>query len=95
LEEVIPHGPDVIYYSAVAAELEERVESGKAVKIPLSSENGDGNFVVCGFSNVRLLDFDLDAGTITIEILQTLIHGVESDPNATDIGVGRDVRLIR
>jgi hypothetical protein len=85
----------VLYYSAVAAELEERVESGKAVKIPLSNENGDGNFVVCGFSNVKLLDFDLNAGTITIEILHTLIHGVETDPNVTDIGVGRDVRLIR
>jgi hypothetical protein len=61
----------------------------------LSHENAAGNFVVCGFTNVRLLDFDLNAGTITIEILRTLVHGNETDPNATDRGVGRDVRLVR
>jgi hypothetical protein len=79
----------------VADELQELEDSGDVVKIPLSNKNSDGNFVICGFSNVRLLDFDLEAGTISIEILRTLIHGVDSDPNATDIGVGRDVRLIR
>jgi hypothetical protein len=95
LNEVVPHGPEVIYDWEVADELQELEDSGDVVKIPLSNKNSDGNFVICGFSNVRLLDFDLEAGTISIEILRTLIHGVDSDPNATDIGVGRDVRLIR
>jgi hypothetical protein len=44
---------------------------------------------------VALLDFDLAAGTISIEILRTLIHGEDTDPGAVDLGVGRDVRLIR
>ncbi len=95
LNEVIPHGPEVLYYSAVAAELEELEASGSTIKVPLSNKNDEDNFVVCGFANVKLLDFDLDAGTMTIEILRTLIHGVDTDPNAADNGVGRDVRLIR
>jgi Flp pilus assembly protein TadG len=95
LNEVIPHGPQVIYYSAVAAELDGLKDSGDAVKIPLSHKNGDGNFVICGFSNIKLRDYDLDAGTLTVEILNTLIHGVETDASATDTGVGHDVRLIR
>jgi hypothetical protein len=95
LEDAVPHGPDVLYSSAVAAQLKALEDSGNAVKVPLSNENEDGNFIICGFTNIKLLDFDLDAGTITVEILHTLIHGVDSDPNAEDTGVGHDVRLIR
>lgn len=95
LNQVIPRGPEVVYSSAVAAQLQARVNAGDVLKIPLTYENGDGNYVICGFSNVRLIHADLNAGEMTIEILRTLIHGVETDPGATDTGVGRDVRLIQ
>lgn len=95
LNEVIPRGPEVVYSSAVAAQLQARVNSGDVLKIPLSHEDANGNFIICGFSNVRLIDVDLSLGEMTIAILRTLIHGIETDPNGVDNGVGRDVRLIR
>jgi hypothetical protein len=94
LNEVIPPGPDIEYYSAVDTELEEAMESGETLKIPLTQYDGHG-YVICGFTNVKLVDYDLHEGRLTIQLLSTLIHGVETDPNATDIGVGRDIRLIR
>lgn len=95
LGDVIYRGPEVTYSPAVAAQLQARVNAGDVLKIPLSRADGNGNFIICGFSNVRLINVDLNAGEMTIEILRTLIHGIETDPNGVDNGVGRDVRLIR
>jgi hypothetical protein len=93
--EVIPAGPGVTYNSSVASELDDLVASGVTVKIPLTNWTGNG-YAVCGFANVKLLDYHLEEGNswLNLQFLQTLIHGVETDPNAADYGV-RDVRFER
>ncbi len=95
LNEVIKRGPEVIYSSAVAAELDELMDSGATVKIPLTTYNGSG-YAICGFANVKLLDYQLDEGNnwLNLQFLQTLVHGVTTDPNAVDYGA-RDVRFER
>jgi hypothetical protein len=90
LNEVLTRGPDVVYSSAVAAQLNSLVDAGSTVKIPLTSSNG----AICGFANVKLLDYQLQTGDnwLNLQFLQTLIHGTTTDPDAPDYGA-RDVRM--
>jgi hypothetical protein len=95
LGDVIPAGPGVTYDPAVVPKLDELEASGVTVKIPLTDWTGSG-YAVCGFANVRLLDYHLEEGNswLNLQFLQTLIHGVETDPTAADYGA-RDVRFER
>ena len=95
LNEVLTRGPAVVYSSAVAAELNSLMDSGATVKIPLTTFNGSG-YAICGFANVKLLDYQLEEGDnwLNLQFLQTLIHGATTDPNAPDYGA-RDVRFER
>jgi hypothetical protein len=95
LGEVLKRGPAVTYSAAVAVELNALMDSGRTVTIPLTQFNGSG-YAVCGFANVKLLDYDLeeDNNWLNLQFLQTLIHGVTTDPNAPDYGA-RDVRFER
>src|SRR6185369_2285680 len=73
LHETVTRGPDVVYSSAVAAQLNTLVDSGATLKIPLTTNTGNG-YAICGFANVKLLDYQLQTGDnwLNLQFLQTL-----------------------
>ncbi len=91
LHEVIPAGPDVAPSLVLASALDGRV--GETVKIPLAQDSGNG-YAVCGFANVKLVDYSLAEGDIwvVLQFLNKVVRGVETDPAADDYGA-RDVRF--
>jgi hypothetical protein len=86
----VPSGSDVDDSSAA---LDALVASGASVRIPLTDfENGGA---ICGFANVTLMAHDYPDNWWAIpEFLNTLIHGVETDPTEIDYGA-RDIRFER
>jgi hypothetical protein len=91
-QEIQP-GPPVSANVYTEAELANLV--GKSVRIPLSEYNGNG-YAICGFVEVRLLDYDLQTGSrwMGLQWLTSLLHSADSDPASRDFGA-RDVRVLR
>jgi hypothetical protein len=91
-DEIQP-GPPVSANVYTDAELAKLV--GKKVRIPLSEYNGNG-YAICGFVEVRLLDYELQTGErwMGLEWLTSLLRSAVSDPLGPDFGA-RDVRVLR
>lgn len=86
-------GPEVGEHDFVESRLGILMNTGTTLKIPLTNSSTGA---ICGFANVKLLDYELkDEGSwLNLQFLQTLIHGVATDPDAPDYGA-RDVRMKR
>jgi uncharacterized membrane protein len=66
---------------------------GDIVTIPLTVED-DGKYAICGFTNVELIDHNLEHGWIKLRVVSQLIHGEAVSASVPDLGL-RDVRLTR
>ncbi|MEX1018563.1 MAG: hypothetical protein WDZ49_02835, partial [Litorilinea sp.] len=96
IDQVIPAGPAVSNSTLVNSALNDRVEDGDRLKIPLTQFDGEG-YAVCGFAYVHLVDFELDdeeGSWIELLFLKDLVRGLTTDPDFPDYGA-RDVRVIR
>jgi hypothetical protein len=93
LGQTIPPGPAFSESTAVRNALSLR--TGDKIKIPLTKFNGSG-YAICGFAQVKLLDYNLQDGNhwLSLQFLQNLLRGVETDPTQADYGA-RDVRFLQ
>ena len=89
---VISPGPAITNSTLVAAALNNRI--GDEFVIPLSEWTGAG-YEVCGFAQVRLLDFDLGADPVqmSIQFLKGMARSSDTHPTLTDYGA-RDVLIV-
>lgn len=89
---VISPGPALSNSTLVASALHNKI--GDEFVIPLTEWTGEG-YQVCGFAQVRLLDFDLGTDPIqmSIQFLKGMARSGDTDPLAIDYGA-RDVIMI-
>ena len=89
---VISPGPAVTDSALVAAALNNKI--GDEFVIPLTEWTGAG-YEVCGFAQVRLLDYNLGANPIqmSVQFLKGMARSGDTDPNATDYGA-RDIVIV-
>ena len=92
INRVISPGPALTNSTLVAAALNNRI--GDEFVIPLSEWTGAG-YEVCGFAQVRLLDFDLSTNPVqmSVQFLKGMARSSDTSTTLLDYGV-RDVLVV-